>query len=614
MKATLRGLIRTHLVLGLICLLVILLVIGLYSIKTSSELGSISLILADNYASINSVQKIKLACAQLKTAVVMKLAGDDEESVHIYQKNKALLIENIAIQAKHASNPKEEALTQKLQKQINEYIAASERSFTHSGRQNAIPQHYSELNQEIIAIGDTADEILILQQQNLEAKKSESKLKVNQANRVLLLAMIIAVIVSLYASYRLGQGLLRPIEILTKSVRQIEQGNLDQIVPVISSDELGELATSFNQMTSQLRRYRESTSEKIIRLHRTMETTLAAFPDPIFVLGSQGSIELRNPAAEVFDTKLGLEGQFRLPKRIQAYVEKVLKTETDYLPDKLNDAVNIFIENEERFFLPRIILLREENKTIFGVAVILEDVTNLRLVDDLKTNLISTVSHELKTPLTGVRMALHLLLEQNVGSLTDRQTQLLAVAKEDSERLLHTLNNLLDLSRWEESKPKLNLDFFSVEELIQTAIMETKNFAKFNDIQVTPKIQPLTKNLKVDMQRISHVFTNLITNAIKHSPKGSEVLMSAKGVEDGFIRISVIDHGPGIPMEHQQLIFEKFYRVPGQTKNGAGLGLSIAREIAIAHGGNIWVISDEGKGCEFCVDLPAADPHLGFSH
>jgi len=240
-------------------------------------------------------------------------------------------------------------------------------------------------------------------------------------------------------------------------------------------------------------------------------------------------------------------------------------------------------------------------------------VTNLRLVDDLKTDLISTVSHELKTPLTGVRMALHLLLEKDVGPLTDRQAQLVEVAKEDSERLLHTLNNLLDLARWDAAGPRLNLNIFSAEDLIQTAIKETKDFAKHHHIKVNFQIQSPIKKLKVDERRISHVFTNLINNAIKHSPEGGEVLVSAKELQDGIIRISVKDHGPGIDPKHQQLIFEKFYRVPGQTKNGAGLGLSIAREVAFAHGGNIWVTSNEGKGSEFCVDLPAADMNLSFS-
>jgi two-component system, NtrC family, sensor histidine kinase KinB len=615
MKVTSSRLLRTRLVLGLSSLLLILLVVGLYSIKTSSELGrSIELIVADNYASIDSVQKIKLACARLNVAVVMKLTRDDEESMLMYRQNKAILNESISIQAQHTSNPKEEALTQKLQTQINKYIADSERFFALSTKNGMIPQHYvSELSPEIIAIDETADQILMLQQQNLEAKKLESKLKVSRANRALFFAMIMAVIVSLYASYRIGRSILQPIEVLTRSVRQIEKGDLDQIVPMVSTNELGELATSFNQMTSQLRRYRESTSEKIIRLHRTMETTLAAFPHPIFILGAEGNIELRNPAAEEFDSKSGNEGQFQLPEKIHAHVKETLTTEIDYLPGKLKDAVNVSIKKEEKFFLPRVLLLREENKSIFGVAVVLEDVTNLRLVDDLKTDLISTVSHELKTPLTGVRMALHLLLEKDVGPLTDRQAQLLEVAKEDSERLLYTLNNLLDLARWEAAGPRLNLNIVSAEELIQTAIKETRNFAKHNHIKVSLQIQSPIKKLKVDERRISHVFTNLINNAIKHSPEGGEVLVSAKELQDGIIRISVSDHGPGIDPKHQQLIFEKFYRVPGQTKNGAGLGLSIAREVAFAHGGNIWVTSNEGKGSEFCVDLPAADMNLSFS-
>jgi two-component system, NtrC family, sensor histidine kinase KinB len=281
-----------------------------------------------------------------------------------------------------------------------------------------------------------------------------------------------------------------------------------------------------------------------------------------------------------------------------------LKTKVDFLPVKLKDAVNIIINHDEKFFLPRVLLLREEDSTIFGVAVVLDDVTNLRLVDSLKTDLISTVSHELKTPLTGIRLGLHLLLEKQVGPLTDEQFQLLEVAKEDSERLLHTLNNLLDLAQLEDAVPKLNLDLISAKELIQTAISQTQDFARQNDVRLTHHQQELFQKIKVDTKRINHVFTNLLTNAIKHSPAGGEVVITAKETTSHNIRFSVIDQGPGISPEHLPLIFEKFYRVPGQAKDGAGLGLSIAREIAMAHGGNIRVNSNLGKGSEFFVDLP----------
>jgi NtrC-family two-component system sensor histidine kinase KinB len=222
------------------------------------------------------------------------------------------------------------------------------------------------------------------------------------------------------------------------------------------------------------------------------------------------------------------------------------------------------------------------------------------LLDDVKSNLIATVSHELKTPLTSVRMGLYLLHEKAVGPLNEKQTDLVSTAKEDADRLLKTLNDLLDLAKLEQGPTQLNLARVAPADLVENATRETKEIAHAAAVTLKTEIAP---NLRMD-----YVITNLIFNAIKYSPPGTEVVVRAElgkmRLAQPGVRISVKDKGPGISTEHQEHIFERFYRVPGTTKTGAGLGLSIAREVVAIHQGEIGVVSRLGEGSEFFFVLP----------
>ncbi|MDB6109495.1 MAG: hypothetical protein JWR69_1245, partial [Pedosphaera sp.] len=230
-----------------------------------------------------------------------------------------------------------------------------------------------------------------------------------------------------------------------------------------------------------------------------------------------------------------------------------------------------------------------------------------RLLDDAKTNLVATVSHEIKTPLTSVRMELHLLSERTVGPLTPRQDELVVAAREDAERLLRILNDLLDLTRLEEGNTGLRREETTPTELVQSVADMMREAMKAKDLKLNCEIEPDLPTVLVDRQRIYHVFTNLMHNAIKYSLPGGEIALQARQSEDHGVQFSVLDRGPGIPGDYQDLIFDRFFRVPNQTKTGAGLGLSIAREIVLAHGGRIGAKNRPEGGSDFHFVLAGAD-------
>jgi signal transduction histidine kinase len=497
------------------------------------------------------------------------------------------------------------------QKELNRQLTAGYDSFKAAlAALNSSPKpetqqqvYQQQLLPDVLRVSSLLERIRGLNEQAFLATNQNLQRITSNVTRLMLLGMGIALLISIYACLHLSRSILQPIQALTSASRALGEGKLDQPVPVLSRDELGELAGAFNKMAAQLQEYRQSTTERIVRLHRTMETTLASFPDPIFVLNKAGRTELKNPAAENLSSILGLNHE--PPARLQAIAKKTLASGESFVPHSFDEVVSYRIDGAEKFFLPRVVAMRDKRDALFGVAVVLYDVTRFRLLDAAKTNLVATVSHELKTPLTSVRMTLHLLLEKMVGALSPKQEELLQAAREDAERLLRILNDLLDLARLEEGNAELHKEPVRPVELLQNAADGLGDQSAIKLVKLKCETTPGLPPVCVDRQRIAHVFNNLVTNAIKHSPTGAEILLRAASEGDEEVLFSITDQGPGIAGEYHTRIFDRFFRVPGQAKTGAGLGLSIAREITVAHGGRIGVKSTPGHGSTFFVVLQA---------
>jgi signal transduction histidine kinase len=196
------------------------------------------------------------------------------------------------------------------------------------------------------------------------------------------------------------------------------------------------------------------------------------------------------------------------------------------------------------------------------------------------------------------------LLEQNVGAIAPAQRELLETARDDADRLLRILDNLLDLTRLEAGATSLDLTEISVSELLAEIAAEARSFITAAGARLEVRSADELGRIRADGARIRHVFINLLANAAKFSPPGGVITLAAAAAPVGFVRFSVRDTGPGIPAESVAQVFERFYRAPGQTKAGAGLGLAIAREIVVAHGGSIACTSEPGKCTEFYFQLP----------
>jgi len=240
-----------------------------------------------------------------------------------------------------------------------------------------------------------------------------------------------------------------------------------------------------------------------------------------------------------------------------------------------------------------------------GAAVVLNDVTRFRLLDQVKSNLVATVSHELKTPLTSIRLVLHLLLEETIGPLTPKQTELLIDARDNAERLLNTIEHLLALAQLEEGRKALQLQAVAPQALLQAAADAVRPRAEAKHIGLIVEDASALPPIAADPVRLGHALNNLLDNALTYTDAGGSITLSARALDERRVRLSVADTGVGIPSRCLSQVFDKFFRVPDQSRgHGTGLGLAIVREIVLAHDGQVSCESEVGQGTTFHLTLP----------
>ncbi len=588
---------RHRIFFGVAPLIVLLMVIGGYAIWLFVRLGgAVNTTLHENYVSIAAMRDLKEAV--LRIDGTLAAAGANGAPVAqtraILDAQAAVCRRNVDAELNIITEQGERDAANRLKSADDAFLAF----LSPSPQTLSVADGFSAASRAVL---DAATVIQTINERAMTEKDRHARETARQSTRVMFLAMAAALPLGLFFAYRLGGVVLRPIRRLTDSARELGEGNLDQVLPVASHDELGQLAAAFNKMAGKLRLYRQTTTDELVHARQATEIVFAAQPDPIVIVSPDGRIAYQNPAAETLRKKLaGTETV--LP--IVPLANKVLNGGGDYLPESFDQAIAVRIDEREKFLLPRVIGLREGGA---GAVVILHDVTRFRLLDDVKTNLVATVSHELKTPLTSIRMAVYLLLEERIGALNPKQTELLIASRDDAERLLDLINNLLDLAKLESGAAAVERRAQSPADLVRRALDDGRELASAFGATLAAQVAPALPSVLASADQLGHVFSNLISNAAKHSPPGEEIVVAAHAEDEGrAVRFSVVDRGPGVPPAERKRVFDKFYRLPGEPREGAGLGLAICREIVSAHDGRIGVTAPPGsRGSEFFFILPA---------
>ena len=414
------------------------------------------------------------------------------------------------------------------------------------------------------------------------------------------------------AAWWLVRTIVHPIMAVTAAATAIGGGQLHLVVPAGGRDEVGRLAEAFNAMAEKLRAYRRANTERLGRAQQAAQATIDSFPDPVVVLDTLGRVETANPAAQ---TLLGVRppadgdtpAPWPPPESLRAAVRDALESQRPTLTETFEQAVTFRHDGGERVYLPQVRPIRDPAGETLGAAVVLSDVTRYQLLDRLKSDWVATVSHELKTPLTSVRLAVHVLLEELVGPLEVKQVELLLEARENTERLLKLIEHLLALARLEEGREPLDLRPTDPGALLQAVAETAAARAEDRRIALTVTAAPDLPSVAVDAARFGQALSNLVENALTYTEPGGSVALSA-AASPGGVTLTVRDTGMGIPAADLPHVFGRFFRVAGRAQPpGTGLGLAIVHEVVTAHGGTIHCSSELGVGTTFTIRIKSAE-------
>ena len=600
---------RKKLSIGFGGLLAILVLIGSQGIYLISDLGqSIDVILRENYRSVIACQDMKEAIERMDSGSLFCLLsykeGKDIISKNELKFEKALNIElsNITVPGEGEKAERTRTLFSQYRSVMHDFLSVD---ISQDARRDIYFKKLFPLFQET---KKAADEVLHLNQQNMSDANDLARAKAASARQQMGLLLFVGALVAVSFIIFTRQWILYPISRLTQSADEIKKGNLDLCIQVGSRDEIGRLSEAFNDMVQSLREFRRNDQAKFTLLQRSTQQAFKNLPDITAIIDMNGTIDAATQLARDF---FGLIAGSRIQETPHEWIRS-LYTEARSADGLIaardeKKVFQLFVNGKEHFFQPHAVPVLDTQHQATGVLLSFKDVTQQQHNNDMKRGLVATVSHQLKTPLTSIRMAIHLLLEEKVGALTEKQAELLLAAREDSDRLNTILEDLLDISRIESGKAPMSFTAVTPQVI---AVQAVEHFAAaLQDRGVTLKmdVPDDLPPIMADTARIGHVFDNLLSNALKHTAPGGTVAVSVRADEHQVV-FSFADTGTGIPQEYLNKIFDQFFCVPGQgTPAGAGLGLAIAREIVEAHGGKITVESTEGEGSTFKVALKRAE-------
>ena len=593
---------RAKLLLAQAPMALVLILLGAVGLQRLGELGQSSqTILKDNYRSVLAAQRMKEALERVDSAAVFRAAGRPDKADAQAPPNIKLFEAELRVQEKNITEPGERELTARLRAEWTRYLEAYQ---AHLSSPDPRRHYFEAMEPAFLRVKDAAERILELNQDAMVQKSDHARRAAQTSRSFLLFATLAALALGLFASVSLTSQALRPLSRLSMAVRRVGEGHLDARARIAGEDEIAKLGREFDGMADKLREYRSSSLGELLVAQQASQAAIDSLPDPVLVLGVDGSVLNVNQSAETaLQISAGPDPLARAEPAVRDAIEKVrlhvVGGKGAYVPRGLEDAIQL----RERRLLPRGSPLYSEQGAVSGATVVLQDVTRLVRFDELKNDLVATVAHEFRTPLTSLRMAIHILLEGTVGSLNDGQADMLHAARDDCERLQGIVDDLLDLSRIQAGKVEVSPAPISSKALVEGAVAQRAASAAEAGVKLDVELRQPVLPVLADAERVSLVFDNLLGNAVRHSPRGESVTVRVE--PDGKqVRFEVADQGPGIPPEYRDRVFEKFFRVPGTQGEGIGLGLYISREIVRAHGGEMGVSGEPGKGARFWFTLP----------
>ena len=413
--------------------------------------------------------------------------------------------------------------------------------------------------------------------------------------QIVMQAMMFGLLAAILLSFLLSKTITTPIERITEGAKSVAEGNFDQDLGVQSSDEIGELTRSFNYMARRLK----STVGEVQGERDKLNTLFLHMSDGVAAFTTDGRLIHMNPAAESLlgvrmEDDLGFDEMF---------------ADLD-MPNSDETAMRTFLTSEiTRFGRVLSVTLAPYGALDGegGVIAVIHDITEQRRLDDARREFVANVSHELRTPLTNIRSYTETLLDAAGDIPIDTEKQFLGVISSESERMARIVTDLLTLSKLDYGRMELRMTRFSLADMLHNVANAMKLTAEDSGHELAVDTPDDLPKIVGDRERIEQVVVNILSNAVKYTPSGGHIRLSARELSGNRVRITVEDDGVGIPAADVPRLFERFYRVDkarSRAAGGTGLGLAIAKEIVEQHEGKIALASEYGKGTTVTITLP----------
>ncbi|MBC7486137.1 MAG: HAMP domain-containing protein [Cytophagaceae bacterium] len=480
-----------------------------------------------------------------------------------------------------------------------------------------ITQHFdklkNDLNDSVIKKAIRADitEVMRLNMQAIQRKSQVAVATSETATFWIAVSGTVCFLLAFILLINLPSTIANPIRELNESIKQIADQKYSERVHFKGSSEFEELAKSFNKMAQKLEEYNNSNLSLLLIEKKRIDTLINNMNDPVIGLDEhQKIIFANNEALKILDVK---------QNEVIGHQASKLALTNDLLRSLLKEAllpvsadktepVKIYSNGKESYFQKEIVDISivptgESTALTIGKVIILRNITHFKELDFAKTNFIATVSHELKTPISSIKMSLQLLENKNTGAINSGQEQLIESIKEDSNRLLKITSELLNLSQIETGNIQLNLHKAKPLEVVNYALQAVQTQAQQKQIVMEIIHGDSLSEMRADAEKTTWVLINFLTNAIRYSPEQSKIKIAIKQ-EGATVSISVIDEGKGIDERYKNRIFDRYFQIPGSSKTGTGLGLTISKEFIEAQGGEIGLTSEMGMGSTFYFKLP----------
>lgn len=602
--------VKFRLILIFIVILSTLTLSNLWAIFNFKVLNNtVEKIFDSNYKSIAAAQQMESIIERQDSLQLSYLSTKDQKYIDAFIKAEKEF-QNFLKQAKNNVTEKgEKDFVSELDTSYNSYINTF---YKFLAKENLQTEYYfSEIFPKFEKIKSTCKNLLELNQNAMILKRKEADITTKKASFLMITLTIIMTFLGIIVIIHSTKKILYQFNIFIDKIKKISGKDYSQKIPLNMDKEFNKLGLAFNQMTKQLDIYKQMDIEKILNEKSKAEAIVESISDGIIVTDMNNNIILVNEAAEkIFNIKEQdvLDRQFlegiNNPKIFDS-IQEVLKNKN--LKSSLKQIEISLASNNKKMYCKVYVSSISKNNENIGVITLLQDITKSKEIDKMKTEFIATVSHEFKTPLTSIGMSVDLLSADKDINSNPMHKDLIRIIKEEKERMVYLIKDLLDLSKIETGKGQIKLENCKLKSILENSIEDLKNYCDEQKAEVT--LENIDENLSVyaDPSKISLVIKNLISNAVKYRKENvkPKILIDIIKKSNNVI-VSVKDNGRGIPQDYLEKIFEKFIQVKVSNDGkieGTGLGLSICKGIIKAHNGEIWVESTVDKGSTFYFSL-----------